>query len=149
HAANDLEVLQTHISVVCLAGGFAYKLKKPVALPFLDCRSRECRAFFCREELRLNRRLCPQVYIDVVPLLRRGRGVRFGAADEGGVDGDGHDGSLVDWAVRMVRLPQARMLDELLRRGAVRAVEIDGLARTIAAFHARAERGAAITATGA
>src|SRR5262245_39270077 len=80
HQAHDLEVLQTHISVVCLAGDFAYKLKKPVVLPFLDCRERARREFYCREEVRLNRRLCPWVYLDVVPLLRTSRGVHFGAA---------------------------------------------------------------------
>jgi aminoglycoside phosphotransferase family enzyme/predicted kinase len=145
HQAHDLEVLQTHISVVCLAGDFAYKLKKPVALPFLDCREPARREFYCREEVRLNRRLCPWVYLDVVPLLRTGRGVRFGAAGE---RGDAPVDAPIDWAVRMTRLPQARMLDVLLRQRAATAGEIERLAHTVAAFHAGAERSASVSATG-
>jgi aminoglycoside phosphotransferase family enzyme len=63
-----VDVVQTHISIVCLAGDRVYKLKKPVRLPFLDFSTPAHRQHFCREELRLNRRLCPHVYLDVVPL---------------------------------------------------------------------------------
>jgi aminoglycoside phosphotransferase family enzyme len=78
HAPADVAVVQTHISVVCLAGGLVYKLKKAVTLPFLDFADPGRRLYFCREEVRLNRRLCPDVYLGVVSLRRTGAGLRFG-----------------------------------------------------------------------
>ena len=63
-------IVQTHLSVVCLAGDFAYKFKKAIRLPFADFYTLEQRHHFCDEELRLNRRLCPDVYLDVLPLRR-------------------------------------------------------------------------------
>ncbi len=60
--------MQTHMSVICLAGDDVYKLKKPVRFPFADFSTAEKREHFCREELRLNRRLCPELYREVVPL---------------------------------------------------------------------------------
>jgi hypothetical protein len=70
HPTAGVEIVQTHISIVCLAGDRVYKLKKPVTLPFLDFSTPALREHFCREELRLNRRVCPWVYLDVVPLQR-------------------------------------------------------------------------------
>ncbi len=71
--AGRVEVRQTHISVVFLAGDFAYKIKKPVQLGFLDFSTLERRRHFCEEEVRLNRRLAPDVYLGVVPVTRRAR----------------------------------------------------------------------------
>jgi hypothetical protein len=75
HEADDLVVHQTHISVVFLAGPFAYKVKKPLTLPFLDYGTLEKRRHFCNEELRLNRRLAPEVYLGVIPVTSDGRTV--------------------------------------------------------------------------
>jgi aminoglycoside phosphotransferase family enzyme/predicted kinase len=83
HAAEPVRVLQTHISVVFLAGPFVYKIKKPVAPGFLDFTTLEKRQHFCREEVRLNRRLAPAVYLGVVPVLRTATGARFGAHEAG------------------------------------------------------------------
>src|SRR5947209_11545848 len=94
YSVDAVEVRQTHISVVALAGPWAYKLKKPVQLGFLDFGTLERRRHFCEEEVRLNRRLAPSVYAGVVPLTRQGGRLR--------VEGDGEP---VEYAVKMVRLP--------------------------------------------
>ena len=72
HPVDSVQVFQTHISVVFLAGPFAYKIKKPVNLGFLDYTTLERRRHFCHEELRLNRRLAASVYLEVVPITRNG-----------------------------------------------------------------------------
>src|SRR5579863_5668768 len=77
HAVQEIEVKQTHISVVFLASEFVYKLKKPVNLGFLDFSTLEKRRHFCEEEVRLNRRLAPAVYEGVVPVVRSGSGIRL------------------------------------------------------------------------
>ena len=88
---ETVEVHQTHISVVFLAGSFAYKIKKPVDLGFIDYSTLERRRHFCEEEVRLNRRLAAEVYLGVVPMTREGgvdpdrghrRGGRMGGQDE-------------------------------------------------------------------
>ncbi|MFK7743139.1 MAG: AAA family ATPase [Planctomycetota bacterium] len=140
--ATSVEVLQTHLSIVCLAGGFAYKLKKSVVLPFVDFSTLAARQRACRDEVLLNRRLCPDVYLGTAPLRPHGEGVRF--ADVG--DPEGQDD--VDMAVVMRRLPQERMLDVLLRSRKVHATEISSLARAVAAFHATANRDPEVTGYG-
>src|SRR3954467_3534948 len=91
-----VEVHQTHISVVFLAGPFAYKIKKPVALGFVDYGTLARRRAFCEREGELNRRMAASVYRGVVAVTREGAGVRM----EG-------DGEVVEWAVKMDRLPDA------------------------------------------
>src|SRR5262245_21591494 len=102
----DVKVCHTHISVVFLAGAFAYKVKKPVNLGFLDFTTPEQRRHFCEEEVRLNRRLAPAVYRGVVPVARAGDAVR--------VEGPGE---VVEWAVKMERLPEDATLLSRLQRG--------------------------------
>jgi aminoglycoside phosphotransferase family enzyme/predicted kinase len=135
--ADAVEVRQTHISVVFLAGRYAFKIKKPVNLGFLDFSTLEKRRHWCGEEVRLNRRLAPAVYLGVVPITRGGDGVQ--------VDGPGE---VVEWAVQMERLPdEAALLDRRHKR------QLDGrlvqaLARRVASFHGQAERGEHIAAFG-
>jgi uncharacterized protein len=134
HAPAAVQVLQTHLSIVCLAGDLVYKLKKAIALPFVDFTTLRSRRQACRDEVRLNRRLCPDTYLGTAALRRTADGgVRFAALGDDDGDGD------LDTAVVMRRLPQERMLDELLARGAVTAAEIEALARQVAAFHAASE----------
>lgn len=121
-----VEVFETHASLVFVAGDRAYKVKKPVRFPFLDYSTLEKRRHFCEEEVRLNRRLAPSVYLGVAPITADGRVRGNGAA--------------VEYAVEMVRLPHDRMLDEMLRREAVTVADIDRIADVVADFHARAER---------
>ncbi len=136
---QSVRIIQTHLSVVCIAGDYAYKLKKPVKLPFVDFSTMERREHFCREEVRLNRRLCPDVYLGVMPLFAGTGGVSF--RPDGG-------GEIVDHAVHMRRLPQDRMLNNLLPRDEVPAGELRQVAKVIAAFHSRAERGEDVNAAG-
>lgn len=130
HPVDKVEVRQTHISVVFLAGPFVYKIKKPVDLGFLDFSSLDKRRHFCDEEVRLNRRLAPAVYLGVVSIIREATGLR--------VEGQGE---VVEWAVKMERLPDEATLEQRLLRGEVGLDRMDSLARMLAQFHARAECG--------
>ena len=103
-------------------------MKKPVNLGFLDFSSLEKRSHFCKEEVRLNRRLAPHVYVGVVPIVRTGNGLQF----EG-------EGEVVEWAVKMERLPDAATIHERLWRGEVDAELVESLARRIASFHRTAD----------
>jgi aminoglycoside phosphotransferase family enzyme/predicted kinase len=143
--AEDVEVRQTHISVVFLAGPHVYKVKKPVALGFLDYSTLEQRRHFCEQEVRLNRRLAPTVYLGVVPITQNPAGTPSASALALRVEGDG---PVVEWAVKMERLPDEARLREQYQRGAIGVGELSVLARRIAAFHAQAESGPAISACG-
>lgn len=116
--SQNVELIETHISWVLLVDGFAYKVKKPVILPFLDYGSPARRHFFCDEELRLNRRFAPALYLDVIPVAG------FPVVDE--------------WAVRMRRFAEAGRLDHVCARGELTPSQLSGLARTIVSFHDRA-----------
>jgi uncharacterized protein len=123
---HPVTTVETHMSWVFLAGEYAYKLKKPVRYEFLDFRTLEARRRTCREEVRLNRRLAPHVYLGVVPLTQEPGG---GLALKG-------SGPAVDWLVRMRRLPSERMLDRILVRGTWKPRDLDPAARLLAQFYA-------------
>jgi aminoglycoside phosphotransferase family enzyme/predicted kinase len=137
HTVPEVEIRQTHISVVFLADEFAYKLKKPVRLGFLDFSTAERRQHFCHEEVRLNRRLAPHVYLGVVPVTATGGAFRF----EG-------DGEIVDWAVKMRRLPDEATLEKRLERDEVSPAQLQALAAKVAGFHAAAAAGKQIAEYG-
>jgi aminoglycoside phosphotransferase family enzyme len=119
-----VEVVQTHMSCVFLTGQHAWKLKKPVRHDFLDFSTLEARRADCEEELRLNRRLAPDVYLEVVPLAVTPQGVlRLGG-----------DGVPVEWLVKMRRLPSQLMLDDAIRRGNVTRQDIRRLTLVLADF---------------
>lgn len=124
HEAEGVELIQTHISYVLLAGPYAYKIKKPIELHFLDYSTLERRRLMCEEEVRLNRRLCPDVYLGVVPIARAAGGYRVGGA-----------GAPLEYAVQMRRMPADRMMPALLARGAVTGDDVRAIAHVIAAFH--------------
>lgn len=129
--ADLVEILQTHLSVVVLSGDRAYKFKKAIRLPFADFTPLESRRRYCGEEVRLNRRLCPEVYEDVVDLCEDSSGrMRIGGG-----------GTVIDHAVRMRRLPQERMMDVLLERNQVGPEEAGAVAGKMVAFHRNADRG--------
>ncbi|HYT95278.1 MAG TPA: hypothetical protein VEL76_41555, partial [Gemmataceae bacterium] len=134
---SSVEIQQTHISVVFLTRRFAYKLKKPVNLGFVDFSTLERRKHFCDEEVRLNRRLAPHVYLGVVPIVSTANGVR--------VEGTGE---VIDWAVKMQHLPAEATLQKRLQRGEVTPAVVEALARRVAAFHAAAEGGPHVAAFG-
>lgn len=127
---SPVEIRQTHLSVVCLAGEFVYKLKKPVRLPFVDFSTLQLRKHFCDEEVRLNRRLCPDVYLDVVPLFRTTNGTWSFRESEGEV---------VDYAVRMKRLPEKLLMDRLLEEDVVTEEQVREIARIVARFHRQSQ----------
>ena len=134
HSAEPVEVHQTHISVVFLAGEFAYKVKKPVVLGFVDYGTPERRRRFCEQEVRLNRRLAAGVYLGVVPVTRESSSIRM--------DGTGE---IIDWAVKMKRLPESATLRARLGER-VGADPMRELARRLVQFHASAESGPAVSA---
>ena len=139
--ADDVEVIQTHLSVVCLTEKRVYKFKKPVRFDFVDYSTLERRKHFCEEEVRLNRRLCPRVYLGTVPLRRLENGsLRLGGKGQGEV---------IEYAVEMTRLPADRMLDCLLKTDAASAADIREIAIQVAAFHKKAERSAPVNEAGA
>lgn len=131
HPVTVVRLIETHISSILLTGAYAYKLKKPLRLSFLDfstlARRREC----CAEEVRLNRRLAPEVYLGVVPIL--------GSVEDPRLAGEGE---AIEYAVKMREFPQAALLDAMLMAGEIDALHIDQLAEAIAGFHAGAERAA-------
>jgi len=126
--AERIEVVETHMAWVFIAGKFVYKLKKPVHYPFLDFSSLRLREFYCREEVRLNQRLAPAVYLGVVPLTY----------DKARLALDG-EGRVVDWLVRMKRLPSRRMLDGMLSENCLEARHLQSLARLLVDFYASCE----------
>lgn len=139
YPVDAVEVIQTHISVVFLAGDRVYKLKKPIDFGFLDFTTPRRRLAACKAEVRLNRRLCAETYLGVVPVRETDDGLHF----------EGTGGRVVDYAVKMRRLPEERMLDRLLPAGLVTGAMIDELAGVVARFHDRAERGPRIDRYGA
>lgn len=130
YPVKSVEVRHTHISAVFLAGKFVYKVKKPVNYGFVDFSTLAKRKHFCDEELRLNRRLAPDVYLGVVPVTRGRTEVQ--------VEGSGE---IVEWAVKMRRLADEATLQNLLQEGNVSEEVIQRLAKKIADFHAQAESG--------
>ncbi len=126
HPTTEIAVLQTHISWVVLTGPYAYKVKKPVNLGFVDFSTLAKRHFFCQEELRLNRRLAPQLYLEVVAMYGTPERPRF------------HDGGApMEYAVKMVQFPQEILLSHLVDAGQLQVAHIDHLAQEVSAFHAR------------
>ncbi|TNF92412.1 MAG: aminoglycoside phosphotransferase [Gammaproteobacteria bacterium] len=124
HPVDKPQLIETHISWVILTGTYAYKIKKPVNFGFLDFSTLEKRHFFCQEELRLNRRLAPDMYLAVVPIV--------GSADKPEMDGKGN---AFEYAVRMLQFPQENQLDHMLDRNELSVEHIDQIALLIARFH--------------
>jgi len=124
HPVTELQLIETHISWVILTGPCAYKIKKPINLGFLDFSSLSQRKFYCEEELRLNRRTAPSIYLSVVPIS--------GSTTRPELDGDGE---AIEYAVKMRQFPQAAQLDHLLESDGLTASHMDAFARLVAEFH--------------
>lgn len=125
HPVRRIDRLETHISWVILTGSYAYKIKKPVNLGFLDFTSLAARRHYCEEELRLNRRLAPDIYLETVAIT--------GAPQRPVIGGSG---PAIEYAVKMREFAQSALLDGALARGEVSLATIEALARKLAAFHA-------------
>ncbi|MFH2045681.1 MAG: AAA family ATPase [Pseudomonadota bacterium] len=124
HAVNDCHLIETHASWIILTGDFAYKIKKPVNLGFLDFSTLEKRHLLCKEELRLNQRLAPQMYLELITIT--------GTAEKPVLNGTGKP---IEFAVKMLQFPQEVQLDRMLARGEIGTSHIDAIARLVADFH--------------
>jgi len=124
---GQIELAQTHISFVFLTRNFVYKVKKAVDLGFLDFTTLEKRRFFCEKELGLNRRLCGDMYLEVVP-INRSNVIKMKG-----------EGETVEYAVKMKRMPQEKMMNQLLEENKVDGKLVDRIAKIIVEFHSKAE----------
>ncbi|HHJ35346.1 MAG TPA: aminoglycoside phosphotransferase, partial [Gammaproteobacteria bacterium] len=124
HPVDRIELIETHISWVILTGDFAYKIKKPVNFGFLDFSTLKKRHHYCLDELRLNRRLAPDIYLEVVTIT----GTTTNPVMEG-------KGETVDYAVKMKQFPQSAQLDNMLAADGLDARHMDAIANMIADFH--------------
>ncbi|MGR8931016.1 MAG: bifunctional aminoglycoside phosphotransferase/ATP-binding protein [Gammaproteobacteria bacterium] len=125
HPVETVKLLETHISWVLLAGDYVYKIKKPVNFGFLDFSELSQRQFFCHEELRLNRRLAPNLYLDVIAI--------GGSVAQPVLDAE----PAIEYAVKMRRFAEESLLDHLLARGRLNNRHMQCLAETMAEFHER------------
>ena len=131
---KKVSLLQTHISFVFVADRFVYKIKKPVNFGFLNFLTLEKRAFYCRREIDLNRRLAGDIYIDVLPVFFDGRHYSMGRKK----------GEIVEYAVKMKRIPSARLMISLYDKGALTENHLARLAGVLAGFHKNALRTSSI-----
>jgi aminoglycoside phosphotransferase family enzyme len=126
-APGKIELIQTHISFVFLTKNYVYKVKKAVNFGFLDFSTLEKRHLFCEKELELNRRLCSEIYLEVVP-IKRSSFITVGG-----------EGEIIEYALKMKRLPQERIMTVLLRENKVDKKTIGNIAQIVAQFHSRAQ----------
>jgi aminoglycoside phosphotransferase family enzyme/predicted kinase len=124
HPVEDIQLIETHISWVILTGAFAYKIKKPVNLGFLDFSTLEKRLFCCEEELRLNSRLAAEIYREVVSIS--------GSPEQPVLRGSGE---AIEYAIKMVQFPQQAQLDNMLANDELEPHHIDAIACLVAEFH--------------
>lgn len=124
HPVAEITLIETHISWVLLTGDYAYKIKKAIQFDFLDFSTLEKRHFYCREELRLNRRLAPDLYLQVVPIT--------GTVEQAHINGAGE---IIEYAVQMRQFSGQQLLSEIAQQGKLTAATIDQLADLTADFH--------------
>jgi hypothetical protein len=137
HHPQKVELVQTQMSFLFLTGDYVYKVKKPVNLGYLDYTTLEKRRFFCRQEIELNRRLCPDTYLEVVPIISRQGQISLGG-----------EGEIIEYAVKMKQLPADRMMDKLLPQNLVTEEMVARVAEKLAAFHDKARTSPEISAYG-
>jgi aminoglycoside phosphotransferase family enzyme len=125
---EPIQLVQTHISYIFLTGNYAYKVKKPLDFGFLNFTTLERRRYFCQEELRLNQRGAPGLYLQVLPIVQA----------EGRFQLDG-SGEPVEYTLKMRQFPQEQLFSNLLERGELTPLLMEELGRVVAAFHAQAE----------
>jgi aminoglycoside phosphotransferase family enzyme/predicted kinase len=126
HPVKNIELIETHISAVILTGDYVYKIKKPVDFGFLDFSTLKKRHTCCLEELRLNRRMAPEIYLDVVAIT--------GTPESPVIGGSGE---VIEYAVKMAQFPQSAQLDHRLAAGQLKLEHMDAIAHMVADFHQR------------
>ncbi len=132
-----IDLVQTQMSFVFLTDNYVYKVKKPVNLGYLDYTTLERRQFYCQREVELNRRLCSNVYLGVVPIIREKGDIFIGGRGEG-----------IEYAVKMRRLPHEAMMDVLLARNQLSSEMVGSVAKKLEEFHRKAETNASISTFG-
>ncbi len=137
HQVGTVELVQTHISFVLLAGDYVYKWKKPVDFGFVDFSSLAKRKFFCEQELVLNRRLCPEIYLETVRLCRDGQSFRLNG-----------DGEIVEYGLLMARMPEAQMMNRVIAAGRLRREHLARIVDILVPFYRRAEQGEEVRQNG-
>lgn len=133
---EKIDLIQTHISFIFLTENYVYKIKKPVNFGFLDFSTLEKRKHYCEKELQLNRRLCPEIYLGVVSINKSDH-LKIGGS-----------GEVVEYALKMKRLPKDCIMTQLLQEGKVDKKTIDDIAAIVSKFHAAAQTNAEITEIG-
>ncbi|MBC8274836.1 MAG: hypothetical protein H8E40_07705 [Chloroflexi bacterium] len=136
-ASSKVEMMQTQMSFLFLTGDYVYKVKKPVDLGFLDYTTLEKRRFFCQQEIELNRRLCPEIYLEVVPIVSSQGQIRLVG-----------EGETIEYAVKMKQLPAEQMMDRLLPQDLVMEEMVVRVAEKLASFHDKARTSPEISAYG-
>ncbi len=129
HDTDCIRLIETHCAWVVLTGQYAYKIKKPVNFGFLDFSTLEKRHFYCAEEVRLNRRFAPDIYLEVVTITGTPACPHLGGDEE-----------ILDYAVRMRQFPDNGLLSQLASRQALETAHIDQLVHTVSNFHRHADR---------
>jgi len=129
HDTDNIELIETHISWVVLTGRYAYKIKKPVNFGFLDFSTLEKRQQYCEQEIILNRRLAPAIYLETVAIL--GTTDKPHISDKELSDSD----EVLEYAVKMLQFPQSAQLDNMLASGDLKTEHMDAIAMKIANFH--------------
>jgi len=129
HPVGAIKMIETHISWILLTGEYAYKIKKPVDFGFLDFSSLEKRRHYCHEELRLNRRFAPQVYLDVVEIR--------GSESAPRIDGEGE---VIEYAIKMREFSQDCLLSNYAARGELSAAIVDAIADQVGQIHLDSDR---------
>lgn len=128
HDVEEVLLVQTHISFVLLAGSFVYKIKKPVNFGFLDFTTLEKRQHFCEEELLLNRRLCPTLYLETLPInLENGQFNLAGA------------GETVEYCLKMARMPENKMMGNVIKAGNLTKAMLDKIVDILVPFYEKAD----------
>ena len=129
HPITKPQLIETHISWVILTGTYVYKIKKPVNFGFLDFSTLAKRKHFCEEELRLNRHLAPDIYLNLIPISGTEESPQLGGS-----------GNIIDYAIKMREFPQQAQLDRLLEQNELSNAKINAIAEAIAAFHLQADQ---------
>ena len=136
HLVTEIELIETHISWIILTGQYAYKIKKPVDLGFLDFSSLEKRHYYCLQEVNLNQRLAPLIYLKVVPIVGTVTCPKV-IDDEKEIEPvkEQVKEQVIEYAVKMLQFPQSSQLDRMLEKETLTTRHIDKFAELIADFH--------------
>jgi len=126
---NSVELIQTHISYIALTGKYAYKIKKPVNFGFLDFSTLEKRKYFCEEEVKLNKRLCPDIYLGVVPITQNDDNFELSGK-----------GKVVEYAVKMKEFPQEKIMTKLLEKDKIDEEILDRICDILDNFYEKSKR---------